>query len=206
MADGKPIEEIHPGVFHWKAVHPKLQIEVSSYLLADSATAIDPLLPPAGGLDALREPGEPQRVVLTNRHHLRQAPEIASEVGCPILCHEAGLHEFEGGPEVEGFDFGEELAPGVVAHEVGVICPEETALHIASGGGLLAVADGVINYDGLRFVPDHLLGDDPEAIKQGLRGAYARLCDLEFEVILCAHGDPVLEGGQAALRDFTRTG
>ena len=79
---------------------------------------------PAGGIEALG--AEPQRIVLTNRHHYRDSDRF----GCPVLCHEAGLHEFDGG--VEGFAFGDELAPGVRALEVGVLTPEETALHLAA--------------------------------------------------------------------------
>jgi hypothetical protein len=195
------VEEIVPGVLHWKAVHPKLKIEVSSYYLPDSGTLIDPLLPP-DGLDSLRGGTEPQRIVLTNRHHVRNSEDFVREFGCTIHCHEAGLHEFEGGPEVEGFAFGDELAPGVVAHEVGVICPEESALHVSAGDGVLSVADGVISYDGLRFVPDHYLGDDPDGVKRGLRDAYRQLCDLEFDALLVAHGDPIPEGARDQLREF----
>ena len=43
-----------------------------------------------------------QRVVLSNRHHLRDGAEIAARFGCPILCHEAGLHEFAGGGPLTG--------------------------------------------------------------------------------------------------------
>ena len=60
-------------------------------------------------------------IVLTNRLHYRQSEAF----GCPVLCHEAGLHEFDGGEAVEGFAFGDELAPGVTAVEIGVLTPEE---------------------------------------------------------------------------------
>jgi hypothetical protein len=195
--------ELQPGVFWWKAVHPNLGIEVSSYYLADSGTLIDPMVPP-DGIAWFGGDGRPlpQRIVLTNRHHLRDSTRFDAEFGCSIHCHEAGLHEFAEGPEVEAFFFGDEIAPGVVAHEVDSICPEETALHISLGDGLLSVADGVINYDGLRFVRDSLLGHDAEGVKRGLREAYGRLCDLEFDALLFAHGDPIQEGGQAALRKF----
>ena len=43
-----------------------------------------------------------------------------------------------------GFAFGDELAPGVRALEVGVLCPEETALHIAVGDGFLIVKDDTL--------------------------------------------------------------
>jgi glyoxylase-like metal-dependent hydrolase (beta-lactamase superfamily II) len=91
---------------------------------------------------------------------------------------------------------------GITALEVGAICPDETALHIELGDGFLAIADGVVNYDELRFVPDNLIGDDPESVREGLRESYRRLLDLEFDGLLFAHGDPVVEGGKQALRKF----
>jgi hypothetical protein len=116
------------------------------------------------------------------------------------------LHEFEGGPAVQGFEFGDEVAPGITAHEVASICPEEAGLHVRTGGGALAVADGVVRGESggpLGFVPDSLLGDDPEGVKAGLRAAYMRLADdLEFELLLMAHGDPVVGGAADTLRAF----
>ncbi len=119
-----------------------------------------------------------------------------------MLCQRSGLHEFEDGPEVEGFAFGDELAPGVRALEVGVLCEEETALHVETGGGALAIADGLINYRGIGFVPDNLLGENPELVKAGLRDAYARHLDRHFDALLFAHGDPIDDGGKDALREF----
>ena len=140
--------------------------------------------------------------MLTNRHHLRGSERFVEEFGCSIHCHRAGLHEFRDGPEVEGFAFGDELAPKVKALEVGAICEEETALHIDRGPGALAIADGLINYGGIRFVPDNLIGDNPEVIKERLRRSYARLLDLRFDALLFAHGEPITDGGLDALRDF----
>jgi len=195
------MNEIRPGVYHWRTVHPKIRVEVSSYYVAGSGTLIDPMLPPDGAA-WFREAGTPQRIVLTNRHHYRQSDELRRELDIPVLCHEAGLHEFEGGPEVQGFRFGEELAPGVTALEVGAICPEETALHIDLHEGLLSFADGLIHHGELGFVSDSLLGDDPEAVKRGLRESLARLLDRDFDSLLFAHGDPLLGGGKQALREF----
>jgi hypothetical protein len=193
--------EIRPGVFHWKAFHPNIRTEVSSYYLADSRTLIDPMLPP-DGIGWFGEHGDPQRIVLTNRHHYRQSDEIADAFGCPVLCHEAGLHEFEGGRAVEGFSFGDRLAPDVRALEVGVLCPEETALHIDLGEGFLAFADGLIRYGELGFVPYDVCYEDPEAEKRGLRARFRGLLDQRFDSLLFAHGDPLLGGGKDALRAF----
>ncbi len=103
---------------------------------------------------------------------------------------------------MEGFDFGDDVAPGVEALEVGAICPDESALLIADAGGL-SIADGIRHYGGvMSFFSDSLLGDDPEGVKGGLREAYSRLLDRDFDNLLFAHGDPIIGGGKRALREF----
>jgi hypothetical protein len=155
-------------------------------------------------MEAFRE-RPPDRILLSNRHHLRHAEHFAEQLGCRILCSKPGLHEFEGGPEVEGFEFGAEVAPGIDALEVGAICPDETALLIREPGALV-IADGITHYgDELKFVSDYLLGDDPEAVKTGLRDAYSRLLDRDFDNLLFAHGDPIIGGGKEALRRWLAT-
>ncbi|MBV9213165.1 MAG: hypothetical protein JOZ25_05915 [Actinobacteria bacterium] len=203
---GLAVNEIAPGIHHWTGIHPKIKVEVSSYHLADSGTLLDPLLP-EGDLETIRGL-DVQRIVLTNRHHLRSSEPIAAETGCPILCHEAGLHEFsESGLDVQGFSWGDELAPGVRALEVDAICDEETAILIDAGGGFLAVADGVIRYGGrLGFVPDQYIGEDPPAIHSAIREAYGRLLDLPFDSLLPAHGDPMIGGAREALGRFVEHG
>jgi glyoxylase-like metal-dependent hydrolase (beta-lactamase superfamily II) len=98
------------------------------------------------------------------------------------------------------------VAPGIVALEVDAICPEDTALHVEAGEGLLAFADGLIRSgDGsLAFVPDFLMGDDPGEVKRGLRDALRRLVELDFDSLLFAHGEPLVGGGKSALRAFVR--
>jgi glyoxylase-like metal-dependent hydrolase (beta-lactamase superfamily II) len=122
--------------------------------------------------------------------------------GCVVRASRPGMHEFSDGEPVEPFDYGDDLPGGVKAYEVGVICPDETAFHVPAFQAL-AVADGVINYDGLGFVPDQYIGDDPEGVKRGLREVYARLAEeLDFDNLLVAHGDPIVGGARDALREF----
>jgi len=199
------MEEIIDGVFHWKAKHPSIGIEVDCHFVAGSGTAIDPLLP-AEGIEWF-DGRDVQRVVLSNRHHLRDGAEIAARYGCPILCHEAGLHEFaDGGPDVTGFAFGERIAPDVVALEMASICPEDTVLRIEAGRGALLFADALISYDGLGFIPDEHLGDDPDEVKRQVREHCAALLDEDFEHLLFAHGDPLPNDGKSALREFAEAG
>lgn len=195
--------EIQPGVLHWTAYHERIKQPVSSYYLAESRTLIDPMLPP-DGLDWFGGDGPPppQRIVLTNRHHLRDSARFDAEFGCSIHCNDAGLHEFANGPDVEGFFVGDEVAPGIVAYEMGGICPDDTTLHIAAGDGLLAFADAVIHVgDEVRFVPDFLM-DDPETVKPAIVAAARRLCELDFDALMFAHGDPLPSGGKQALESF----
>ena len=192
--------EIVPGVLHWTARHPRIGIDVSSHFVTGSSTLIDPLLP-EGGLDLT-----PERIVLSTRHHLRSSEEF----DCPILCHESGLHEFEGGPEVQGYAWGDQLAPDVRAVEVDAISPDDTGLLIDAGDGCLLIADAVTRYsEDLAFVPDQYMvdeGDDPEPVKDAIRAALGRLLDLPFDTLLFAHGDPLVGGGKEALRDFVEHG
>jgi hypothetical protein len=197
------VEEIAPGIWHWTAEHPRWGIVVHSYYLPEERVAIDPFASPAV-LDRLEELGPPTEVLLSNRHHYRSSGKLAERFGATVRCVREGMHEFTKGEAVEPFDFGDELPGGVVAHRVGAICPDETALHVPARR-CLALADGAIRAEPggpLGFVPDNLM-DDPERTKDGLRAAYRRLADeLDFDHLLLAHGEPFVGGGRDALRAF----
>ncbi len=196
------MNEILPGVWHWTAHHEKIGLDVSSYFVERAAALIDPMLPP-DGVEAFRG-RDPEVILLTSRHHYRHSNRFTEEFGCSVLCHEAGLHEFDGGPPVQGFAFGDDVANGVLALEVGALTPEETAFHVDAGAGALSFGDAVVNFpdSGLGFVPDELIGDDPEAVKEGLRESFRRLLAHDFAALLVAHGDPMPTGGKAALIQF----
>jgi hypothetical protein len=196
------MREIAPGLWHWTTRHDHIGEDVSSYYLLPERVLIDARIPDEG-LGWFEERGTPEHVLLTNRHHDRHAWRFRDAFGCTVHCIRNGLHELAGRGPVEPFEFGDELPGGVVAHEVGVICPDETALHVPAKRAL-ACADGVVRWPGvtgLTFVSDDLM-DEPERTKAGLRDAYRRLLELDFELLLLAHGDPVVTNGKEALRAF----
>lgn len=138
------MREIAPGLFHWTAFHERIRAEVSSYYASDPGVVIDPLLPadPDQVLGALASHGPPRAILLTNRHHYRHSRRLADEFGIPVRASRPGMHEFSPDQGVEPFEFGAEPVPGVVAHEVGAICPDETALFIRAARALAIAPSG----------------------------------------------------------------
>jgi glyoxylase-like metal-dependent hydrolase (beta-lactamase superfamily II) len=192
------MEEIAPGVMHWQAPHPGIGADVSSYWLPQLRTLLDPLAVPD-------EVEGVQHILLSCRHHARDSLEVRARFGAVVRAPRTGMHEFEDGTPIVPYDFGESLAGGAVtAYEVNAISPDETAFHIPAANAL-AIADGAIRYgDDLHFVPDEYM-DDPEETKAGLKSAFARLADeLDFDVLLLAHGKPIPSGGREALRRFAQ--
>jgi hypothetical protein len=202
------MDEVLPGVFHWPAMHPRINVEVSSYWLEEGGIVIDPLVPADVGLAwfAGRTP-PPAAILLSNRHHYRDSSRFQDAFGVPVYCNRAGMHEFTRGELVRAFDPGEMLPGGVAAHEVGGLCPDETALYLAARRAIV-FADGVVRGRAgpLGFVPDTLM-DDPPATKRKLLEAYARLLgELDFDHLLLAHGGAVIGDGRAQLQELVECG
>ncbi len=197
------MHEIAPGIFHWTARHERIDRDVSSYYLVAERVLLDPMIP-ADEIAWFEDRGAPAAILLTNRHHYRHSASFVEAFGCTVWCNRLGLHELEGHEEVQPFDPGDELPGGVVAQEVGAICPDETALHMPALRAL-ACADGLVRMGGdgpVGFVPDPLLRDDPGSVKAGLVEAYRGLLELDFEHLLLAHGNPLVADGKAALQRF----
>jgi glyoxylase-like metal-dependent hydrolase (beta-lactamase superfamily II) len=183
-------------------MYPKIGFEVSSYFVAESGTVLDPMLP-AEGLDWFDGNRSVEVLALTNRHHDREAAAYLEAFGAaPVLVPESGLHEFDGKDlDVRGYAPGEEIIPGILAHEIGAICPDDMALEIRSAGAL-AMADALVHFpEGVSFVPDSYM-DDPEQTKRGLASSLEALLDVDFDTLLFAHGMPIVGGGKQALREF----
>ncbi len=201
-------KEIVRGLFHWTAVHPHIRIRVSSYYLAHERVLIDPLLPSPRGLEWLKRHGPPNHILLTNRLHSRHSARLVRIFGCTVWCHRSGIYDLE--PELKARPFvpGDALPGGARAFKIGILCPDESALLLPRFRAA-AVADGVIREGNgpLSFVSDEHLVDDltqAERVKRGLKAAYRRLAEENFEHLLMAHGNPWLHDGRAALRAWAK--
>src|SRR5215208_6795312 len=188
-AMAETIHEVLPGVLHWTARHPSAHLESGSHYLVDEGILIDPIAPTEGleWFDG-REIGV---ILLTNRHHTRSAFELQDRLGVAIRAPRTGMHDLPA-DRVQPYDFGDELDAGIRPHAISESWPYETALELP-GRRAVAIADGVVNYDGLGFFADSLLGDDPEAEKQRLRDGFATLAaNVDFDHLLFAHGTTIL--------------
>jgi hypothetical protein len=198
------MEEIVPGIYGWTAVHPDIHMRVSSYYVEPAGIVIDPLEPEDGmgffdGLDLA-----PQQVVLTSGLHWRHSDRFADRYGATVRVVAQGIERWgaDSDRQAEPFRFGDEVAPGVIAHEIARIAPDDTALIIEHGNGAIAFADALIAPAGvLSFVPDSLM-DEPRETKQALHDRLRGLLTKEFDTLLFAHGDPVRNGGHDRLTEF----
>ena len=193
------MEQIAPGISHWQAVHPNLGVDVSSYWLPELKLLLDPIAVP-DEVDGV------EHILLSCRHHVRDSLEAANRFGATVCAPRTGMHDFPEGTPIHPYDFGEPVADDAVTpHQVGGLSPDETALHIPSVNAL-SIADGAIRYgDELEFVPDQYM-DDPERDKADLKRGFGELADqLDFDVLLVAHGDPIPGGGREALRRFAES-
>lgn len=197
------IEEISPGLAQWSAFHPGIERLVYSHFELGSGTLIDPMEPDEG-LEAVAELATPTTIVLTNRHHYRDSDRYVERFGCPVLCHEAGLDHFAGERQVRGFRFDEQLTKDIRALELASICAEETTFLLDAEECALCFGDGLTRDENgaLAFMPDALLGEDPERVRAGLSRNLKRMFEEDFNGLLFAHAEPVLDGGRALLGDF----
>jgi hypothetical protein len=193
--------ELIDGLFHWTAVHPNIGSRVSSYYVAPARAVIDPI-EPEDGWDAL--PGPVEVILLTSGHHTRGAAELAGRLEISVRTSQPAADRIGGALAVEVDAPGTEVAPGITSLHIGALSADEGAYHVALDAGAVAFADGVVHTGSeLAFVPDGLIGEEPERVKAELATAFeALLSDKAFDHLLFAHGQPVVGGGRLALSEF----
>jgi hypothetical protein len=199
------MREILPGLWHWTTFHDGIGVRVSSYYVEPAGALVDPRVPEEG-LAAFEGRARPQQVILTIGLHLRHSERFAEAFGCTVRASRAAQERIGDALPTTPYRDGEEVAPGITAIEVGALAPDEYALHIDVGDGAIAFADALTRYGGaLGFVPDGLMGPHPDRVKAGLIDAFRGLLAREFDTLLFAHGEPLVDGGKEALRAFVES-
>ena len=181
------MEEIRPGLKRWAVPHPDWKPEedqldesyrdVASVLFEedDSLVLIDPLVPDGlwPELDTeVKQSGKPVVVLTTISFHSRDRDDVARRYGGRVGGAVAGVSAF----------------PAERGDEVALWLKEPRTL--VFGDAILGDQAG-----GLRLTP---WAKDAAALER-TRKALLKLLDLDVDIVLPAHGNPVLSGGKAAL-------
>ena len=181
------LDELRPGLKRWTAPHPEWKPEEDSldesyqpvasllYRARDALAFVDPLVPEElwSTLDAEVEAAGTPVVVLTTIHfHARSRDAVAARYGGDLDRLTAGVRSF---PAERGDE---------------VVLWLEDARALVFGDAVLGDQRG-----GLRVSPWFRT----EAGRERTVGALRPLLDLPVELVLPAHGDPVLKRGRETL-------
>jgi hypothetical protein len=190
------VEELARGLRRWTAWHEEWEEDVGSLALesADGLILFDPLEPPS-------ELRRPEHVLITVFWHGRSTGDLkAGRVWASS--RSAGPLRNRGVSVTDGFRAGDELPAGIEsfqtarANEVVFWLPEQRAVVVGDvllGAGARPRATPAA----LRLCPERWLG---KATHRDLRASLRPLLELPVELVLTAHGTPVLAGGGAALK------
>ncbi len=198
------MKEIAAGIWTWSVFSQEKRLDFNGHLVAggNGCVLIDP--PPMTDADRLEADGMGPKlaIVITNRHHTRDAAAAAARWGAPILIHEADATGLPSGVRLGGtYRDGDHLAAGLIV--VGLAdqkSPGESALLCARANALI-LGDALIGAPpgSLRMLPDDKYAD-PVKARAGLR----RLLDLRFDALLLGDGASIPRGGQQAVESFLR--
>ena len=193
------MEELAPGLHRWTVRHPAWEpgaepgspadwppdVGSVAYEAPDALVLVDPLVADWGPLDALVERhGKPVVVLTTMRFHGRSRAAVAERYGAELRTHTAAPPAGVRRVPIEGMD--ESM---VYLEAPRALVPGDRLLG-ADAGGLELCPESWLGYIDRAAPPDHAT----------LRAALAPLLELDVELVLTSHGEPVLRDGAAALR------
>jgi glyoxylase-like metal-dependent hydrolase (beta-lactamase superfamily II) len=193
------VGELRPGLWRWTAAHPEWEEGLhwpqnvgSVYAeLPDAVAVIDPQVPPEDA-SAFWDPldrdierlDRPVHVLLTVHWHERSVEAVLERYGATLWR-----------PDQPG-----ELPAGVRAEIVeGADWVE--ALFYLKPWRALVVGDLLIGDDegGIRVPLTWFPKEEQDWARAGLKDRLRNLLDLDVELVLVSHGEPVLDNGHAAL-------
>ncbi|HJZ61219.1 MAG TPA: hypothetical protein VKD47_03580 [Miltoncostaeaceae bacterium] len=222
---GMTVQQVQPGLWRWTAPHPAWTPadagpegwprDVASvyHEAPDAVVLVDPIVPDERAeadrfwhaLDRdVERLGLPVRVLLTCRWHVRSAAAVRDRYGRDAVSVRGPDDRGENleGLVDEPFEDGDEPAAGVGVVLTGAPAPDQEAVVVLERPSALVVGDLLIGGP-LRPTPPSWFDRGPDG-REWYAGARVevleRLAALAPEMVLTAHGEPVLEGGADALR------
>ena len=197
------VRQIEPGLWRWTGFHEEWKQDVGCVYLEtpDAICLIDPLVPGEdrekflAALDRDVERADlPVHVLVTVFWHTRSAEELAARYGAEVWAPSRARKAVERrAGSARAFRPGAALPGGVAAFATAR--SNEVVLHLPAQRAL-AVGDVILGSP-TRLCPASWL--PPGVGQEELRESLLPLLDLDVERLLLSHGDPVLEGGGAAL-------
>lgn len=190
------IEEVCPGVWHWRVHNSNIGGGISSSHAVTDPTGGAVLVDPVGlAPEAMVELLPIGAIVLTSKGHQRAAWRYRSELGAEVWMPE-GAPQADEEPDHRYGD-GDALPGGLRAVHTPGPAPVHYCLLREATPGVLICADLLMRDDEgvLRPVPASL-HDDPAETRRSL----VRLAELPFEVLCLDHGPPIAEDGPEAIR------
>jgi hypothetical protein len=211
------VAQLRRHLWRWTAPHPdwrpehaegdgwEREVAGTALVLEDAFVLVDPQAPPEGdererfwrAVDNDVEHHGPPQIVLTVPWHLRSTNELASRYDGTTVWVYADAPPEAGVEPTHTFGLDDELPGGLRAFAGG--WENEVELWSAAHGALIT-GDVILGAPGggLRLLPDSWLPDGLTRVE--VVSVLAPLRELAIELVLPAHGDAVLEGGAAALR------
>ncbi len=196
------MQEVRPGLWRWTGLHPAWTSEsgwdqeVGSvyYEAADAVVLVDPLVPPEdeerfwGALDRDVERLDRKVVVLvTAPWHVRSAEAIVTRYGATVWAHPAGRSRL--GREIDAAV----LPTGIEVFEIPPVDEGQVALFFPGHRALVTAEVLAGTAEELSVHPSPQLQDGTR-----LLSCLRLLLELPIEIVLPAHGSPILErGGEA---------
>ena len=197
------MHELGPGLRRWTASHPAWTPSSTGwgrnvgcvYLETEEALVlVDPLLPPddvsfwAALDDDVERLGRKVMVILTAPWHVRSTDEVVRRYRASLWAHPAGQERLRRSVDAPV------LPRGVEVLEIPPIHDGQVALWVQPHAALVTAEVLAGDAGGLRVCPSPSLNDVDR-----LRSCLHLLAELPVEIVLPAHGEPVLGRGRDAI-------
>jgi glyoxylase-like metal-dependent hydrolase (beta-lactamase superfamily II) len=200
------MREILPGIWTWSVFSKEKGLHFNGHLVVndEGRALIDPPAMSAEDLAQAAKLASPTAIIITNRHHTRDAMTLAGHFKARILCHELDALGLPPAVRLGGVFRGGDRLPGglLVVTLLDQKSPGESAL-------VLRKADAIILGDALIGKPagslDLLEADkykDAGRARDGIR----RLLDYPFDAVLVGDGESIVSGGRRAVERFLARG